>query len=99
MSDEAGECKSTYEWVDEFVTKNNYYVGGYISTELKFVSSSNNGNKTEEYWEYIYYFSNSYEVWETRILFDSKYSNDSVPRKAIYHLRSDATPRKYLPES
>lgn len=90
------EYKSTYEWVSQFMTEANTGVYGYTSTELKLVSSTIDNNVVKECWEYIYYFDNSYEIWETKIWFDSQYDNSRVPKSAIYHLRSDGTAR-YLP--
>ena len=96
--EDLGERKSTYEWVSEFV-RHSDAVRGYTSTELNFISTKQSGTKTAEYWEYVYYFNDSYEIWETVIWFDSQYSRDAVPKKAVYRIRSDGTPRKYLPES
>lgn len=98
-SDSLSDGKSTYEWVEKFVRGIHPDSGIYKSIELRYISSEQLEGRTIEYWDYVYYYYDSYEIWKTEIWFDSKYSRDSVPHRAVYHLRSDATPRKYLPEN
>lgn len=98
-SDSLSDGKSTYEWVEKFVRGIHPDSGVHKSIELRYISSEQLEDKTIEYWDYVYYYYDSYEIWKTEIWFDSRYSRDSVPYRAVYHLRSDATPRRYLPEN